>query len=78
MFIDNKSVIEALGTTKLVDDKRLRIDIAAIQEMRQNNRVEVKWCPGKIQLANSLTKRGASSIELLNVLQKGKMPEEFV
>jgi hypothetical protein len=44
----------------------------------QNNYVEVKWCPGKVQLANSMTKRGASGIELLNVLQKGKLPEEFV
>jgi hypothetical protein len=77
-FIDNKSVTEALQSTKMVEDKRMRIDIAAICEMKQNNYVEVKWCPGKVQLANSMTKRGASGIELLNVLQKGKLPEEFV
>lgn len=51
-FIDNKSVIEALQSTKLVGDKRLRIDIASIVEMKLNNRVEIKWCPGKIQLAS--------------------------
>ncbi|CAG2239162.1 unnamed protein product [Mytilus edulis] len=77
-FIDNKSVTEALKSTKLVEDKRLRIDIASISEMIENSCVEVKWCPGKVQLANSMTKRGASGIELLNVLQKGQMPEEFV
>ncbi|CAC5372113.1 unnamed protein product [Mytilus coruscus] len=77
-FIDNKSVPEALKSTKLVVEKRLRIDIAAICEMIQNNYVEVKWCPGKVQLANSMTKRGASGIELLNVLQKEQMPEGFV
>ncbi|CAC5360729.1 unnamed protein product [Mytilus coruscus] len=77
-FIDNKSVTEALKSTKLVEDKRLRIDIAAICEMIQNNYVEVKWCPGKVQLANSMTKRGASGIEHLNELQKGQMPKEFV
>lgn len=76
-FIDNKSVTEAISSTKLVDDKRLRIDIAAITEIKENNNVEIKWCPGKLQLANSMTKRGASGIELLNVLQKGKLPEEF-
>ena len=58
--------------------EEVRNDIAAICEMKQNNYVEVKWCPGKVQLANSMTKRGASGIELLNVLQKGKLPEEFV
>ena len=31
-YVDNKSVIEAVYSTKLVDDKRLRIDIAAISE----------------------------------------------
>ena len=31
-FVDNKSVIEAVYLNKLVDDKRLRIDIAAISE----------------------------------------------
>ena len=30
-YIDNTSVIEALSSTKLVDDKRLRVYIAAIR-----------------------------------------------
>ena len=77
-FTDNKSVTEALKTTKLVDDKRLRIDIASIKEMILNNNVQVKWCPGKVQLANSLTKRGAHGMELLKVIQTGKLPEEFM
>ena len=77
-FVDNKSIMEALQSTRLVDDMRLRIDIAALCEMQINNQITVKWCPGKIQLANSLTKRGASGIELLNVLQRGQMPEEFM
>lgn len=41
-FIDNKNVTEALQSTKLVEDNCLRIDIAAICEMKQNNYVEVK------------------------------------
>lgn len=54
-FVDNTSVVEALKSTKMVDDKRLRIDIAAIKEIKNNN-VLVKWIPGKVQLANCLTK----------------------
>lgn len=74
-FIDNRSVIEAISSTKMVDDKRLRIDIAGIGEMKRNSNIFVKWCPGKVQLAKSLSKNGASGIELLNILQEGKMPE---
>ena len=77
-FIDNKSVFEALQSTRMVDDKRLRIDIAAISEIKNNFNVQVKWCPGKVQLANCMTKRGASGMELLKILQTGKIPEEFV
>lgn len=77
-FIDNKSVTEALKSTKLVDDKRLRLDIASIREMTQNNNIQVKWCPGKSQLANSMTKRGASGLELMSMLQRGRIPEEFM
>ena len=77
-FVDNWSIKEAIESTKLVDDMRLRIDVAALCEMQKDNRVSIKWCSGKIQLANSLTKRGASGIELLNILQNGKMPGDFL
>ena len=72
-FIDNKSIVEALQSTKLVDDKRLRIDIAAVSEMITENNVSVKWCPGKMQLANSLTKRSANTHDLLSVMRTGKV-----
>ncbi|KAH3809110.1 hypothetical protein DPMN_137473 [Dreissena polymorpha] len=40
-YIDNKSVIHvvALSSTKLVDDKRLRVDIDPIQESMEKNDV---------------------------------------
>ena len=50
------SVIEAVYSTKLVDDKRLRVDIAAISESLARNEVnDIKWCPGKIHLADCMT-----------------------
>ncbi|CAC5381686.1 unnamed protein product [Mytilus coruscus] len=56
-YIDNKSVVEAVYSTKLVDDKRLRIDIAAIAESLASKEVNnIKWCPGDKQLANCMTK----------------------
>ena len=78
-YVDNKSVIEAVYSTKLVDDKRLRVDIAAISEsLARNDIQEIKWCPGKIHLADCLTKRGAAGYNLLHVLETGRLPEDFV
>ena len=32
-YVDNKSVIDVILSTKMVEDKRLRVDVAAIQEL---------------------------------------------
>lgn len=59
-YTDNKSVIESLNSTKLVDDRRLRKDITAISETVHNEKnTNVKWCARKNQLANCMTKLGA-------------------
>ena len=48
-YVDNWSVIEAIFSTKLVEDKRLRIDIAAIKELLQLQVVNrIKWVPGHL------------------------------
>lgn len=73
-YTDNKSVIQAIHSTKMVDDKRLRIDISAIKESLSEGEVEgIRWCPGASQLANCMTKRGASGFHLLPILQTGRM-----
>lgn len=77
--IDNKSVIEAVFSPKLVDDKRLHVDIAAIQEFLETNDInQIKWCSGQAQLANCMTKQGASGYQLLQVLQSGKKLKDFL
>ena len=72
-FVDNKSLVEAIYSTKLVNDKRLRIDIGAIKEMLKSDIEQVKWLPGSSQLANCLTKRGASGEQLLTVFRTGRL-----
>ena len=77
-YVDNKSVIEAILSTRLVDDKRLRVDIAAIKELIQLHDVNrIQWVPGHLQLANPMTKQGASGFNLLKVLQSGRMLNEL-
>ena len=78
-YVDNKSVIEAVHSTKLVDDKPLRVDIAAISESLTRTEVsEIKWCPGNIHLADCMTKHGAAGYNLLTVLKDGRLPPDFV
>ena len=77
-YVDNKSIIEAILSTRLVEDKRLRVDVAAIKESLQLHDVKkIQWVPGHLQLANPMTKQGASGFNLLKVLQSGKMLDEL-
>jgi hypothetical protein len=76
--VDNKSLIEAVHSTSSVDDRGLRIDIACIkQAMTSKDRIRsvkrISWCPGREQLANALTKRGASGSMLREVLKRGRL-----
>jgi hypothetical protein len=74
-YIDNKSTLDAVNSTKLVDDRRLIVDIAAIKEELREKLIEsISWLPDKQQLANCLTKKGASNLSLLAVLHNGKLP----
>ena len=77
-YVDNKSIIEAILSTRLVEDKRLRVDVASIKESLQLHDVKkIQWVPGHLQLANPMTKQGASGFNLLKVLQSGKMLDEL-
>lgn len=71
-FTDSRNLYESLHSTKPVEEKRLRIDIATLQEMIQKREVtRIDWIPGDCQLADCLTKRGASCQKLINVLNSG-------
>ena len=74
VFVDNQDVVDAIYSTKSVDDKRLRIDIASLKEFISNGEVNsVKWCAGSLQLADCMTKRGAKVDNLMGVLQSGTL-----
>ena len=74
-FIDNNDAYEAIYSTKQMMKGRLRIDIGAIKEMIENKEVEaVAWIPAKYQLADCLTKRGASTRSLLQTINTGMFP----
>ena len=73
-LVDSKSLYDAVYSTKLVDDKRLRIDIAALQQLCEKQMVyQIKWCSTEKMLANALTKRGAPTAQLIEVLRQGSL-----
>ena len=70
-FTDNKSLHEALGSSKQVEDKRLRIDISVLDDMLARGEVEkVAWVDTLQQLADCLTKRGVSTERLRAALSR--------
>lgn len=72
--VDSKGLVDQLHSSKLVLERRLRIDIGMIKEMLERNEVKtVTWCATDKQPADVLTKRGASGVRLLDMLSQGKL-----
>ena len=38
-YVNNKSLVESLHSSRLVDDKRLRIDMAVLKDMMDQNEI---------------------------------------
>ena len=63
----------------MVGYKRLRVDIATIQELLKFQEVNIiQWVPGHLQLANVMTKQGVSGFHLLKVLQSRQVLSEII
>ena len=76
IITDNKSLRDALQSKKVVSEKRLRIDIAALKEsIDENNITKITWVNAEKQLADCLTKEGASSYKLVDVLKENMLHE---
>ena len=70
---DHEGLYRNIHSTKLVDDKKLRIDLASLKEDLSRKVIDsVELCSTDKMLADSLTKRGTSGWKLLAVLQNGK------
>ena len=77
--IDNKSTCDAVYSSTDVSEKRLRREISIIQEMIEDGEVkEIRWLKGEDQLADALTKKGASTLKLMKVIQNGEMGRELL
>ena len=69
ILTDNKSLVDNVHSTVPVSNRRLRIEIGAIREMIRKREIEeLRWIPDKFNLANPLTKDGASASLLIQVI----------
>ena len=74
LITDSRSLQEHLESKKIIKDPRLRVDVARLREMNELGEITIKWVPSEMQLADSLTKRGASTDLLRKVLATGVLP----
>ena len=66
MRSDNYNLVQSVYSTNTIADKRLQMDISLLREMLEKKELKtVDWVPTERQLADCLTKKGASSRKLL-------------
>ena len=72
-FVDNKSLVDNLYSTKLVEDKLMRSPMAVLKDLLERQEVaSVTWVRAARQIADALTKRGASVDLLLSAIAEAK------
>ena len=64
IITDSQSLKNALGTTNSVQDSRTAIGIKALRAIPEVENIDVVWARGENQLADPLTKEGASATKL--------------
>ena len=57
-FVDNKFFVQSAYSLTLVSEKRLRVDLAAIQQTVERREATLKWTSSQEQIADCLTKAG--------------------
>ena len=56
---DSQSLFEAVGSTNLISDKRLRVEISYLCQMVNKSQIAFQWVEGAFQISDPLTNRGA-------------------
>ena len=73
-YIDSNDLFQAIKSTKFVEDKRQRLDIALIKQDVEEQAVEVRWVETGDMLADPLTKNTVKADQLMTVLESGRLP----
>ena len=77
--VDNKNIFDSIQSTSSVEDKRLSVDIGYLREKINNKEIAgIRLVSTTKQIANCLTKSGASTELLLDVLDNGIIDESLM
>ena len=74
-YTDNQSLYDAVDTSKQSLEKQLLVDISAIREVVEKNEINITWIKKTKQIADILTKAGASPNVISGLLSSLKMTE---
>ena len=67
-FTDSKSLHDAVYSSKILTEKRLKIELCAIRELLEKGEIHsITWVNSSDELVDCLTKEGASREKLYNV-----------
>ena len=69
---DNKNLFETAHTSNVLSERRLLIEMAIVRQMVGRKEISLGWVEGKEQLSDVLTKNGASSASLKEVLERAQ------
>ena len=76
VYTDSKNLHKAANTSALVEDSKLRLDLAILKESILSNDIEeFIHVEGRKMLADCLTKKGASSKLLMRIMKTGRMED---
>ena len=75
VLTDNASLVDSVFSTKLVSDKRLRIDISYLKSLVDEQNIQrFSWIPTRFQLADCLTKsRSTAQSALIDTLKSSRL-----
>lgn len=68
VFTDSRSLHQTVHTSKIMTDKSQRIVISYLRQFIESGEITISWIDGNNQIADALTKLGASPYQLREVL----------
>ena len=72
---DSRSLYDATNSCTQISDRRLRVEISAIRDSKEKGDAEIIWTKAENQLADVLTKKGASPYSLLQAISTGRIKD---
>ena len=70
-YTDNKSIVDAISSTKKIDNPMLNVDSLVLRDYLEQGVInQVKWIKSEMQLADPLTKLGVCTDKIKNAVSR--------